>query len=473
MKEQRKKIIKNKLHQDLGSELDIELAWSEFKQKKRKKRFVFWWTSLGLLLIISGFLFVTIWNRPIDTKKQNTTTTASTESIEKGTKSMLSTTQTEEETTIKNQQVTLSKTAPKGKNILKTTNTKTKIVNPKTLKLDGTNLNTNSNPSQKPHVVTTPISTNRINSAATLSNTQDLIKAQKSLQKITSINNQLQHTTLRSLEKNTRLLSEVRMLLTPLALLKIKVPELPQLVFPKPNQSTLFEFGIAYQYSKVGRKIKGENIDYLNRRKVNEDFLEANHLALSVRRQLNDQFYLQSGIHFSRYRTKLIDQYQTFEQKVYDNQIVEIIQNGLQEESIFGSVEGTQTQIYTNTRFQQYLEFSLPVQLGWQIPFNQNLSLDLMTGARFSIWNKSTGNTFESAASIGTYQSIRELGYKKAGVITGISSLLLSQQIGNDTKVSAGIQAHYDLTNRLSDKSESDKFYGYGLQIGFLKQLRF
>lgn len=470
MKEQRKKIIKNKLHQDLGSELDIDLAWSEFKQKKR---LVFWWPALGGVMIILGFFFVNKWNRPIDidTKKQITETTTSTNSIEKVIKSPLPTTPNVE-ARINNQAVTLI-TEGEGKSITKTKNAKTKIVDPKTIQLDKSDLNTTLNPSQKPQVAVIPTLSSRSNSTTIKGSISSFIIEQKALQKITKTNSQLFDTPLNQTKKDTRLLSEVRMLLTPLTLLKLKASELPPLPLAKQNPQMLWALGITYQYSKIGRTIKGENIHYLDRRNFNEDFLESNHIAIKLRRQLKKGFYLQFGIHLSRYRAKLVDQYQTFEHKVFENQVVEIIQNGLQEESIIGSVTGTQTQIHTNTRFQQYLELSLPLQLGWQIPLNQRLSIDLMTGARFSIWNKTSGYTFESATSIGTYQMLDELRYKKAGVITGVSSLLLSQQIGRGTTISAGIQAYYDWTNRLSDKSESDKFYGYGLQISLLKQLKF
>ena len=38
MKAEKRNSLKHKLDQDLGEDLDIELAWKDFRQKKRKKR---------------------------------------------------------------------------------------------------------------------------------------------------------------------------------------------------------------------------------------------------------------------------------------------------------------------------------------------------------------------------------------------------------------------------------------------------
>jgi len=469
MKEQRKKIIKNKLHQDLGRELDMELAWSEFKQKKRKKRLVLWWQTLGLLLLIVGFLFMNIWTRPTAAKKQISELAAAKKSIAV-TKSPFSIHPNKER--VKNKP-TETEIRIEERASVEIKNNTTNIEDQKTQKLDEVDLNTIAHPSQKIPDSTIPIPKNRIKRAKTIDNRLFVKRATKSLSKIDETHKQLLDIPLHNTEKNPQLLLEVRLLSTPLPLLKLKAAELPPLSISKAPSAKLWEWGFAYQYAMIGRKIKGENTDYLNRRNTMEDFLEANHLNLRLRRYLKDHFFLESGIHIGRYRAKLVDQYQIFEQKVFENEVVEIIQTGLQEERIFGRVEGTQTLIHTNTRFQEYLEISVPIQLGWQFPLTKTLSIDGMAGVRYSIWNKNDGYTYESATSIGTYQPLGELGYKKAGVITAVSSLLLNKKIGRGTKISTGIQVHHDLTNRWSNKSERDKFYGYGLQVGLLKQLAF
>ena len=471
MKPEKRNRLKHKLHQDLGEDLDIELAWEDFRQKKRKKRFFPWWQYSGCLLIILGGLFAGIWLRPI----ANENSVVAIDSTKKGRKE----TSIIKPNSLENQAILSPKsaielTAAKAEKIVsEKENTLAAIISSKnSISNDYMEINTTTFHPKKQQTINNPIQNKLTPFPIAKKDTLSLDELQPT-KTIAKYNTQIPNTALTVLPKSTRLLEEVPTLFNSLTLLRIKATELP-LFTPKPStKPSLWEIGLIYQLSTVNRHLKGGNTSYNDRRNINENFLEANQLQIAIRRKIRPHFYLQSGVHIERYRAKIIDEFQTFEPKVFESQVVEIIRDGLTEENVIGDVTGTQENFYANIRFQQYIATSIPIQLGIQYPLTSALSVDFNTGVRLSVWHKHIGNTFQSASSIGTYQPISDLGYKTAGVITGQSSLSLSHKIGQYSKINLGIQAHYDLTNRLSTSEIGvDKFYGYGLQIGIFKQLR-
>jgi len=472
MKAEKRNSIKHKLHQDLGEDLDIDLAWEDFRQKKRKERLFPWWQYSGCLLIILGGLIAGIWLKSVANK---TSLVLADSAIKNAKEIVVIKPTTIEQESIFPPKSSIELSSEKAEKILNEAATISASI--KLPKHPAPNDKIEVSPiitkSKQQQTINNPLK-NTLTHFSIATNNSRSIDGQLSTK--TTANNPLQtpNNALPITKKASRLFEEVPLLFIPSALLSIEQSELPLFIPKKLVTPSLWEIGLSYQLSTVNRHLKGTNTAYINRRNTNETFLEANQLQVAIRRKLTPRFYLQSGIHFERYRASIVDRFQTFEPKVFENQVVEIIRDGTQVENVIGDVTGTQENFYINTRFQQYLATSIPIQLGIQRPLTNTLRIDFTTGIRLSIWHQHIGNTFQSATSIGTYQAINQLGYKNAGVITGLSSLSLSQKIGRYTKINLGMQAHYDLTNRLSDDAGNvDKFYGYGLQIGLIRQLRF
>lgn len=228
---------------------------------------------------------------------------------------------------------------------------------------------------------------------------------------------------------------------------------------------------LTYTYNRPKRKINGSNETYQNLRQTGEQFLEQQQIDLSITRSINRVLFLKTGLSYGRYRSRLVEKIQVLQSPVtYDNVVIETqTQNNITNE-IKGTTIGSQLSINQSTRHQLYQTLAIPIQLGIQLPLKQDWKVSVFSGIAFNVWQHTSGNTYASQLPDGLFQPVSGLGYRSWGTVENISNLQIQRKIAKQLSLSLGLQAKFDVTNRLqNNQGVSDKWRSYGLSIGISK----
>ena len=258
-----------------------------------------------------------------------------------------------------------------------------------------------------------------------------------------------------------------------------KIPALQSYLFPQrldnisiPSEKHLpvlgkkWRGGINYTLARANRKLTGGQEAYIQRRQE-EDFLRMERIDFFVTRDLSNYFFFQTGLALTQYRSKIVDDIQTIISPVlYENVITETQTRDDFTQEIIGTTEGSQLTINRFIRFQRYQTISIPLRLGIRIPLSPHWQLTANSGVAISVFSKAKGFTFSSALPNGEYIPLAQLEYRKVGLLEGLSGVGVERVFGNTT-LNFGIQGTIDLNNRFNNKTSGvDKFSSYGIQIG-------
>ncbi len=194
---------------------------------------------------------------------------------------------------------------------------------------------------------------------------------------------------------------------------------------------------------------------------------------LSIRKDLNEWFFLQSGVQYHRLVNKVNHSYEIFNTQWFDNQVIQVIRlpDGTIQE-VFGEVEGEVTVVGTVKRFNPYHAASIPLPAGLKLGINGNLDFQLSIGGNFSVWTQQSGQIINEDKTQGVWQNLDNLPYRTTDHIQGLLRLESAYYLNSDLAIGTGLQFQYDITNRLEGAiGFEEKYHSMGLWLGFRKIL--
>ena len=135
--------------------------------------------------------------------------------------------------------------------------------------------------------------------------------------------------------------------------------------------------------------------------------------------------------------------------------------------TIIGEVIGSRTLITERTRFQRYVDFSIPLSVNYAIDIDEKLNFYLTSGISYSFRQVNNGVTFQSANSVGEYLPLESLGYQSSGLVQGNFGIGIQHYCTRNIYLQGGLNVNFDLNNRLnSSVLASAKYRNYNLTIG-------
>ncbi len=202
-------------------------------------------------------------------------------------------------------------------------------------------------------------------------------------------------------------------------------------------------------------------------REEEEALLESNHLQFVIGRQIGSRLNISTGITFGHYRTKLVNQIQRVSSPTFhENSVIERqTQNGITE-NIFGTAVGSKTVIIENILYQRYQNVSIPLDLSIGLLRFSGWQFGLGFGLEYSIHQEAKGSTISSIFPTGEYVPIEQLGYRKRGIIEGKYNLRLSRRIGKRFTAHLAFVERRDLNSRIVGMQPKDRFSSRGISLG-------
>lgn len=435
----------------LGDDLDVDLAWAEFKQAKKKRRMPIWiWPLIGVIGL--GGLWLIYANLPTKKHQEMPRIIAS----EKNAQSLENT---------DNCELNVAEKIEDSASITKTNNQKVISILPTqrkagkirkqeiVIKRNGLEYSKDDSEYSKEKMVNNESFINE--------------KVEEEIPQSTNLTTTSTHKIKERNRQHFQVIAKIESIASKVEMIKqtveFSIPVLRKSRFK--NQS--LAFGFLYGWSMANRKIKAPRQSLGARRHANEEMLEYNHLKVYLRKELTNKFFISTGLVIGQYRSRFIDQYQNLiPGVVFDNQITEIRLQDNNREEIRGTIIGSQTEIINNKRYQKYLSITIPLEVGYKIELNENYHLNLATGLNYSIFNQAKGFIFEAGFSVGTYQNLNELPYRKFGLVQSNSSIELTRKIKERLNLLVGLQYEFDVNSRLNRGGFVDKFSAYGIRIG-------
>lgn len=234
----------------------------------------------------------------------------------------------------------------------------------------------------------------------------------------------------------------------------------------KESKKSNWIWGISHSIGFVQRSVDSD-LEYDKLRDESENVLESNHFQFHVNKKIGNRFYLSTGLTVGQYRTKLTNQVQkVFSPVFYENSVLETLtQNGLTQE-VLGTAVGSKTVIFQNIRYQRYQNIAIPIDLSMSVLEWNRWNINLGVGMEYSVLQRAKGSTIASTSPVADYVSLSELGYRSQGMVEGKYFLQGSRQITNDLHISFGYQGRQDLVSRRIGKYGQDKFRSHSLQLG-------
>lgn len=446
----------------LGSDLDLDQAWSEFKKDKKKtRRFPIWWCfGFGSIFLLGmGWFFqnnISVEKeieKPVGLELPSVTAIPSVEKVDLA--------------LIVEKDISQEEILP----ITNTSTRKRSIVS----KQKASTIRENESIVASPkfgQLAYSMTNNQKVNSSQGIQEAS----SKKTLKNVNSSYPVAILQTIKSEANSQKIFISKELLndkLVPLPLFPLTIPTqgVVQISIPNTPPTTSFSkkwgIGMTYLLANGTRSISDGEEAYTQRRQAEEQFLENNRIAFSVTKELSTSFFLQSGLILSQYRSKIEEDIQTLISPVeFEDVVIEThTQNDLTQE-IIGTAQGSQLTINRFTRFQQYQTLSIPLQVGVQLPLSSYWQFRASTGVALSVYGQAKGHTFSSILPDGIYAPLSQLDYRKAGLIEGMGQLSLERSFGN-TSLSLGVNGSIDLNNRLKQATSGmDKFSSYGIQMG-------
>jgi len=458
----------------LGSELDLDQAWSEFKKDKKKtRRLPFWWCFafggillLGIVGYFGGFINLKKENQervayivdspivvpPVENIPLSTPEKQSRRQIEQTVKTNSTNSTTSAITSTialgrNEQKIVPSLKRERLLNLQNSVNVKSKserLLNFKNL------VNVNSDPIPK------------LEEKHGYKENSDLLSPK------TSATRSIENQSVNNDKQSENAILEVPPIASLVFNLSYERAEKFPLLYEKdyPSNSKQWSLGINYSLANANRNLS-EGLAAYTQRRQEEKFLESNKLEIVLSKNLAKRFFFQTGVSLTQYRAKLAEEIQTITSPVlYEDVVTETHTKGNLTQEIIGIAEGSQVALNRYIRFQRYQMLSIPLRLGVRFPLSHKWQIAASSGIAISLFGQTQGQTFSSALPDGIYIPLTQLEYRTAGLLEGIGQVAIERSFGN-TSLSLGLQGTIDLNNRLTNTALGvDKFSNYGIHFG-------
>lgn len=223
-----------------------------------------------------------------------------------------------------------------------------------------------------------------------------------------------------------------------------------------------------YQLSK-GNRIANANRHGVEARAVNEEFLESHNVSLQVRRYI-DRFFMQAGLQFGQYTSRMREEKTEGTPVLIDGVIVEINRIEGEPEFISGTANGTAFNTLIKTRYLKYRTAGLNLGLGYKIPISDKMQVELSSDLLFDVWQMNQGKILLSEQlEEQDFIELSELSYDRKLIVENISRIGLTRQFTEALNVGVNLSGKFDLSNRLvgevNEERAVDKFYGAGVGV--------
>lgn len=470
------KYIKD-LSSELGSDLDVDAAWDEFHEKRKRRVIPFWLRfsvgSLLVFIIVFGTYYFTISDSPTSETLSHLPPKSEVDEAIPAT--------TIKESTVSSKKMGYKKDTPSSTTKLTfDTNkeyTKKKLAvnngkDPFTISvstLDSSVKNAISlSPSlDKPINHSDPKSENTINENS--QNNIGLTIAEESVERSND-------TDVIKDQDNPTINIQVLSLLPSMDLIHLSSEVIAKEMTLEYDQLSGDNFsaltvGIFSGYSQFNNTFKYADVGLGERRNTHETPLEQIRFGLSIEKLFNGKFFIESGLIFSQHRSKITDEYQTITTNiVFEDQLIAHLLKEDQTEEVWGSVLGSHSQKFRNIRYQNYRSIGIPLFAGYKVS-KDVYALSFALGLQYNIWTQASGNTYSSGTSIGEYNALSVHNYRSRGQLEGLSKVGLSRTLGS--RKSTGIEFIYrsDITNRLINELDTHRMNSLGINVFFRKTL--
>jgi len=489
-----------KLADDLGNDLNTEDAWNRFEKRreKQKRRLIFWfpYKTIGVFAILIFALFS---SQYIFQEKSDSTILSKKENSTKGDLQInnnhiqqlkrqfhaLDHNKNNAETVIENSSIPSTQKSNHKNAIPKERNSHSNLAidnNTKSVSTIHTKFNTNTSKNPNPTIqINHQSKQSNFNSTAVKSKFDSSHRNEKNTinqKEIAQVAQDLNQNILEDEFSREILRFESRSIIHPLQILdsKLAVHNYIQLAdrYKKAYKqfNTTLAFQARYIFGFANRTLLGDNSEFINRRKNQEEFRVTNAIELLLTKSISPVFSLSSGLSINHYRSKLFEVNQELVQNIsFSDVLLELrTKNGVSQE-IRGEYNGSQTIITERIRYQNYVDLSIPFYVDVNIKVLPKLNLVMSAGASISLYNSSNGFTFQSEVSQGMYQKLSQLNYRKIGLAQGIMNISFNLNISDNFDIQFGGQLRNDLNSRIkSGHNTSDKFRSNGIIIGIRKQ---
>lgn len=240
----------------------------------------------------------------------------------------------------------------------------------------------------------------------------------------------------------------------------------------KPNWSLGFNAAISRSFAELEAKNNSKN-DHIRERKLTEINLDVIFIEATLRRNFGEQFFLQSGISYSRLVNEVNHSYEIFSTQWFDNQVIQIIEHpdGTIEE-VIGEIEVGVTEIGDGRLYNHYHTLSVPLLAGVSFRINPTLEFDVSLGGSFSVWTLQNGQIINYDKISGIWEDLKDLPYRQQGLVQGLLRIESVYYLNSGLSISGGLQFQYDFNNRLEkDIGYEEKYHSMGLRLGVRKSL--
>lgn len=444
----------NERFEDFDSGLDLEQAWVDLdkrrKPQKKDRKFIIFWIGLALI----GFTLLGLYLKAppskitgVDLKDQKDI--VNLQNLEKEENEMV--VRELNETKAKVQEISLEMDQSNNSNVAKSNlETKEKSIRKKSSKSSRLTDNTgiifkkhgqemNSVPFRKstntPELSVQPISPTKARASVETSKRSDL---------------SVEMISLLPTLMNQSITGEARSIITVDAIL-MKLPK-SQIPIVK-NSRNSFGVSIAYGWHNRQLDILGvDSLGFVSAKKNQEKTLDAIAASLFYRKYFADDFFAEIGLGFQQTTYEFKDQKVTEEKQSIDDQIIAIhnYPDG-SKETIFGTLEQTETRVRDNTFYQKFRQIHVNVIVGKELDLSPTFGLGISGGLEYGVFTQAKGVSFSNTLDFRNYGDLSELKYKENGMLSGLLRIELLK----------GLNARSELGIALIGKTSLGNLFAY------------
>lgn len=211
----------------------------------------------------------------------------------------------------------------------------------------------------------------------------------------------------------------------------------------------------------------------VDRRLAAEKPLEAWSFSLDIRKDIEQGFFIQSGLrhHFSY--ESFTDEYEKSYEKVLEDQLTQIIQraDGSTTE-VRGDVSVQVKETTANLIYNQQSLTEIPVVLGVELLKTRKSGIDLSLGGIYGLIQRKDGQAFANTSGLGEYASLQTLNYRSASIWGGQLQMSVFQELAPQFQFFGGIQlkSYLNMAEQKAYFSERQNFLNLALGLRFRLQ---
>ena len=205
-----------------------------------------------------------------------------------------------------------------------------------------------------------------------------------------------------------------------------------------------------------------------NRIEKNQDYLD---LALNYTYSFQNNVSIHTGVSYQQYTSKYQDMIvDNFTENIIDT--TEIYLSGGEIVDVqLGEIPITTTTLSRTTNFIKYRMLRVPILIGYEMYFNDKVSISLATGISlgFTMIGESRLPNPELFAT--NYLDLRSSKYTQSILFESASQINISRHFSNNWILSLGLKYNRDISNRLTKEvSAEHKLSSFNFMIGIGKR---